>query len=147
MTDEDESNLPRELAPGLFWLGRCAHLFYRGELLHQYSSVYLVVGDKCSVLVEAGFPQDTDCIMGQIENLLRAGAPEPWHLFVTHGEVPYAGGIGRLLTRFPEADLCGGVADLHLAFPQFKHRIRPADPGDEIDLGNTKLVVQEAVFR
>ena len=38
--------LPRELAPGVFWLGQCMEQPWQGETLHNYNSVYLVRGDS-----------------------------------------------------------------------------------------------------
>jgi flavorubredoxin len=139
--------LPREIAPGVFWLGRCTRIAFQGQPLHQYASVYLVVGDRESAIVEAGFAQDTRVILEQLENLLRAGVPEPRHILVTHTETPHAGGVGDFLSRFPAARARGGVSDLHLAFPHLADRVQPMAPGDVIDLGGTQLSAVPAVFR
>jgi flavorubredoxin len=66
---------------------------------------------------------------------------------VTHSEPAHSGGTGHALAHFPNAIACGEVSDLHLIFPQFADRLRWCDPGDELDLGGTKIRVVEAVFR
>jgi flavorubredoxin len=139
--------LPREVAPGVHWLGGCLELEYQGEELHTYNSVYLVVGDRCSALVEAGAPQDVDVIEAQVESLLATGLPDLRYLFVTHTETPHSAGLGRLLARYPRTMACGDMSDLHLVFPEFADRLWQLDPGDEVDLGGTRLLVSEAVFR
>lgn len=148
MNDESVANpLPREIAPGVFWLGRCLVVPFEGRVLHGYNSVYLVTGEECSVLVEAGLTSDVPVIRAQIEPLLARGVPPVKYIFVTHNEIPHAGGIGGLLEMFPDAVACGDVTDLHAVFPEFVDRIRPMDPGDWLDLGGTRLEVVEAVFR
>jgi flavorubredoxin len=139
--------LPRELAPGVHWLGGCLEIEYQGLKFHTYNSAYLVAGDECSALVEAGAPQDVEMIEDQLEALLADGAPELRYVFVTHTETPHSSGVGRLLARHPQAIACGDVSDLHLVFPEFADRLHQLDPGDEVDLGGTKLAVSEAVFR
>jgi len=139
--------LPRKLAPGVEWLGQCAELPYRGRILHNYQSVYLVIGEESSALVEQGMTSDIGVIESQLAALLTPDVPPLRHFFISHQEIPHCGGIGRLLHRYPEATACGNVNDLHLAFPEFADRARPLDPGDEIDLGGTTLKVVEAVFR
>lgn len=139
--------LPREIAPGVFWLGACLQQSYRGRLLHGYNSVFLVTGEDCSALVEGGHPQDLPEIESQLDELLGHGLPPLRYLFTTHTETPHSSGVGRLLAQFPETIACGDVEDLHLVFPQFEGRLQTMDPGDSLDLGGTKLVAVEAVFR
>lgn len=139
--------LPRELAPGLFWLGECLPVPFEDRVLHGYNSVFLVAGEDRSVLVEAGLTSDIPSIQRQIRGLLRRGVPDIEYLFITHNEIPHAGGIGRLHEQFPNAVVCGDVTDLHLVFPELADRVLPLDPGDSLDLGGTRLEVTEAVFR
>ena len=82
-----------------------------------------------------------------VDALIQAGAPEPKYLFLSHSEVPHAGGIGRFLSRFPDAIACGDVADLHLVFPEYANRFVQLNPGDTLPLGGTDFVVVEGVFR
>ncbi|WP_170320669.1 MBL fold metallo-hydrolase [Patulibacter medicamentivorans] len=143
----DHNPLPRELAPGVYWLGQCSMLEFGGRVLHQYASTFLVTGSRTSVLVEGGLTRDVPCILEQLEGLFAQGVPEPEYLFLTHTEIPHAGGIGRFLQRFPDAVACGEVRDLHLTFPQYAERFVAMDPGDVIDLGDSQFHVVEAVFR
>lgn len=138
--------MPREIAPGLFWMGECQEIAFRGRTLHSYNAVYLLVGDGRSILVDSGHPLGLHTTEGQIESLLEAGAPMPSHVFLTHTETPHAGGVGRLLDRFPELIACGDVTDLHLVFPQFADRLLPLNPGDSLDLGDSEFRVLEAVL-
>jgi flavorubredoxin len=140
--------LPIELAEGVFWLGECNVLPYQGGTLHGANSVFLVAGEKCSALVEAANSFHVPIVMDQIETLLaERDLPEIRYIFVTHPEVPHAGGIGHFLTRFENAIACGGVSDLHLIFPQFADRFHFSDPGDAFDLGGRELLTVEPVFR
>lgn len=84
--------LPREIAPGCFWLGECMEITFQGRRIHAYNSVYLLVGEDCSMLVEAGHPQSLQVVENQLEALLATGIPEPRYLFVTHTETPHAAG-------------------------------------------------------
>lgn len=139
--------LPREIAPGVHWIGECLHVTYQGRTLHGYNSVFLVCGATSSLLVEAGHPQDVHVVERQLDALLAAGAPPLRQIFVTHTETPHSAAVGRLLRRFPDAIACGNVEDLHLVFPELEGRLRPLEPGDELDLGGRRLVTVEAVFR
>ncbi|MGX6510993.1 MBL fold metallo-hydrolase [Rhodococcus sp. SJ-2] len=144
---KDSFGLPRELAPGVFWLGACNQLSYQGRLLHSYNSVYVVVGGTKSMIVEAGHPARLSVIEEQLEQLIARGVPEPSYVFLTHTETPHASGVGRLLHRFPGLVACGDIADLHLVFPQYVDRLISLDPGDSLDLGGSEFEVVEAVFR
>jgi flavorubredoxin len=138
--------LPRELAPGLFWLGQCMEQPWQGAILHNYNSVYLVRGEHSSLLVEAGHPQDLPVIEAQLEPLLAAGPPLRY-LFATHQETPHSSGIARLLHRHPQLQVCGDVRDYHLFFPGCEDRLCPLEVGASIDLGGTEIVIVEAVIR
>jgi flavorubredoxin len=139
--------LPREIVPGVFWMGNCLHLSYRGQQLHSYNSSYLVTGEECSALVEAGHPLDLAILEAQLDGLLAAGLPPLRYAFVTHHETPHAAGLGRILEHYPDVEAIGGTQDLHLVFPQYADRIRLTDPGDSVDLGGTELRTVEAVIR
>ena len=139
--------LPREIAPGIFWLGKCVEIPFQGQILHSYNSVFLVVGEDASVTIEAGYPEEVEEVDGFIEAFLAQGVPEVKYCFVTHTETPHAGGVGRYLQRFPNATAIGDVSDLHLVFPEYKDRIRAANPGESFDLGGRRLSIVQAVFR
>lgn len=147
MTLQLDGPLPRELAPGVHWLGQCQSIPYHGRMLHSYSSAYLVIGEECSAMFDQGMTCDTAVIQSQLDSLLTPDTPPLRYLFISHHESPHTGGVGRFLERYPDTIACGDVDDLHLVFPEFAHRLRPLDPGDVIDLGNTELQIVEAIFR
>jgi flavorubredoxin len=138
--------LPREIVPGIFWLGQCLLQPWQGETLHNYNSAYLVRGERCSVLVEAGHPQDLAVIESQLEQLLADGPPLRY-LFSTHQETPHSAGIGRVLARYPEVEICGDVRDYHLFFPGLVDRLRPMAIGESIDIGGGELRIVESAIR
>src|SRR5580704_10683928 len=111
--------MPREIAPGVFWIGDCLAQRHKGKSYHGYNAAYLVA---------------------------RGVAPLKY-LFVTHQETPHCGGLGRILKNFPDALLVGDVSDYHLAFPQYEDRMRSMNEGDEIDLGGRTLMAVEPVIR
>jgi flavorubredoxin len=139
--------LPREIGPGVYWLGKCLTAEYEGRTLHLGQWCYLVVGDRHCALVEAGDTGFAEFILGQLEQLLARGLPDLRYVFVTHTEMAHAGGLGHLLDRFPDATVHGDVSDLHLVFPQFAERQHFAEPGERFDLGGTEIAVVESVFR
>jgi flavorubredoxin len=140
-----DNPLPRELAPGVFWLGQCMEQPWRGGVLHNYNSVYLVRGERHSMLIEAGHPQDLPAIEAQLESLLAAGGAPLRYLFPTHQETPHSSGIGRILHRHPEVEVCGDVRDYHLFFPEHADRFRPLGAGESLDLGGRRITIVEAV--
>jgi hypothetical protein len=49
--------LPREIAPGILWLGDC--MLWTGRVLeHSYTGVLLVSGSEHSLLIDTGHPKD-----------------------------------------------------------------------------------------
>jgi flavorubredoxin len=147
MSEASSNPLPREIAPGVFWLGKCLGLSYLGQELHSYNSVFLVAGEHSTALVEAGHPQDLAINEAQLQSLLAAGLPPLRYVFLTHHETPHAAGVGRILQRYPDARAVGGTMDLHLAFPQYADRFQILDPGESVDLGGTELLAVEGVIR
>ena len=139
--------MPREIAPGVFWIGDCLAQRHKGKVYHGYNAAFLVAGDDASILVETGHPKDFPVIERHLNALFARGVAPLKYLFVTHQETPHCGGLGRILKTFPDAILCGDVSDYHLAFPQYEHRMRWMKEGDEIDLGGRSLMAVEPVIR
>jgi flavorubredoxin len=146
---QEENPLPRELAPGVFWMGNCGATrnVYKGTVLHSYDSVYLVVGSECSAIVEGGDPKNLPYIEEQLDSLLTSDVPDVRYIFLTHQETPHSSGVGRFLQRFPASVACGNVNDYHLAFPQYADRFREVEIGESVDLGGRAIDVVEAPFR
>lgn len=138
--------LPRELAPGLWWLGASLELPHDGVLYHAYQSVFVVIGEHSSIAIEAGLPLDSHVIEAQLAEVL-TDAPPLRYLWTTHQETPHAGGIARLLERWPETELVSDVSDYHLYFPGLTQRMRQIDVGSSIDLGGRSFCIIEAIMR
>jgi flavorubredoxin len=141
--------LPRQLAPGVHWLGDCFIWPVRPghQQEHAYNATYLVQGGDRSLLVDTGHPNDWVQIQRQLDELEAAGMPPVEWIFVTHPEVTHAGNLGRLLARYPAARMCGDVRDHQLIFPAHTDRFTDVAVGDELDLGGRSFVIVEAVFR
>lgn len=138
--------LPREIAPDVYWLGECLEQRFRGVVYHGYNAAFLVIGDDASMLIETGHPKDFPHIERQMKELL-AGRPPLKYLFITHQETPHSGGLARVMSRYPEAVLCGDVSDYHYVIPQYVDRLRAMERGDIIDLGGRGFQVVEPVIR
>src|SRR5262249_4502877 len=132
--------MPREIAPGVFWIGDCPAQGTKRKVYHGCNAAYLVAGEDAWILVETGHPKDFPVIERHLAELFARGAPPLKYLFVTHQETPHCGGLGRILKAFPDALLVGDVSDYHLAFPQYEHRMRSMNAGDEIELGGRSLM-------
>ncbi|MGI9521933.1 MAG: MBL fold metallo-hydrolase [Hyphomicrobiaceae bacterium] len=142
------NKLPRELSPGVFWLGDCLEQHSQGKVYHGYNSAFLLVGSRASMLIETGHPKDFPIIALQLQEVLADKAAAPLkHLFLTHQETPHSGGLGRILEIYPEVTIHGDVADYHFAFPQYVERLRAMEVGDCIDLGNREFMAVEPVIR
>ena len=140
--------LPREIAPGIFWLGECLEQRSRGRVYHSYNAAYLVVGEHASLLVETGHPKDFLVIDHQIKGILSQPGRAPLrHLFLTHEETPHSGGLGRILRTWPDVTVHGDVSDYHLAFPEFESRLHWMREGDRLDLGGREFIAVEPVIR
>ena len=44
--------MPREVAPGVFWIGDCLAQRHKGKVYHGYNAAYLVAGNDASILVD-----------------------------------------------------------------------------------------------
>ena len=143
-----QSSLPREIAPGVFWLGDCLEQPFRGKIYHSYNAAYLITGSEASMLVETGHPKDFPLIEKQMSDVLsNSSAPPLKYLFITHQETPHSGGLGRLIRKYSDLTIHGDISDYHLAFPEYAERLRPMDVGDFIDLGGRKFLAAEPVIR
>jgi flavorubredoxin len=142
-----KNTLPRELAPGVFWLGDCLEQPFRGKVYHSYNSAFLIVGSEASMLIETAHPKDFPVLEQQMDKVLSNGAAPLKHLFITHQETPHSGGLGRVLRRYPDLTIHGDISDYHLAFPEYVHLLRPMEVGDTIDLGDRQFVAAEPVIR
>jgi flavorubredoxin len=139
--------LPREIAPGVFWLGKCLVGQYEGKTIHTYNSAYVVVGERHTALVETAIPGQLDDLVGQLDGLLGGGIPTPRYQFVTHAEMAHSSVVGRMLERYPDLTVHGDLSDLHLVFPESVDRQHMVEPGERFDLGGREIVAVEGAFR
>ena len=117
MLDKVPANrMPREIAPGVFWIGDCLAQRHKGKIYHGYNAAFLVAGETASCLVETGHPKDFPVIERHMNELFAKRVAPLKYLFVTHQETPHCGGLGRVLKTFPDAILCGDVSDYHQRF-------------------------------
>ncbi|MFC0407201.1 oxygen-binding di-iron domain-containing protein [Roseomonas elaeocarpi] len=141
------SALPREISPGLFWLGDCQVQRVRGKVYHGYNAAYLLIGGQASCLLETGAPKDFPLLKRQIDSVLDSSRPPLRHIFLSHQETPHAGGLSRLMDLFPEVTLHGDLSDYHLVVPEHAHRFHWMEAGHELDLGGRSLVTVDPVIR
>ena len=104
-------------------------------MVHSYHAVYVLSGADSSLIVDTGPPKDWGVVERHLDRVLADGIPPVRHLVPTHTESPHCGNLGRLMRKFPEAEVSGDVRDLHLFFPGCEARLRPRGVGDRIDLG------------
>ncbi len=138
--------LPRELAPGVTWIGNCIAVQHGPVWIHSNSALYVISGSKETLLYDTGHPKDWEVIEAQLDGLLAGGIAPVHHLFPSHVEPVHAGNLGRLMERFPDALVRGDVRDYHLVYPEFADRLVSAEVGDQIDLGGRTIEVMKAVF-
>ena len=65
--------MPREIAPGVFWIGDCLLQRHKGKVYHGYNAAFLVCGDNASILVETGHPKDFPVIERHLNELFAQG--------------------------------------------------------------------------
>ena len=147
MIMKNGNSLPREIAPGIFWLGDCLEQQHEGMTYHSYNAAFLLTGNESSILIETGHPKDFPEIERQMVEILSHDQPPLKHLFITHQETPHSGGLGRVLQNWPNITVHGDVADYHLAFPNHKSQLKNMEVGDKIDIGGRQLIAVEPVIR
>ena len=142
-----DNPLPREIAPGVFWLGICHEQHHKGKIYHSYNAAFLLIGSEGSMLVETGHQGDYPVVSRQVREILAEHGSELKYLFLSHQETPHAGGLGRLLEAYPEMTVHCDVSDYHLSYPEHAHRLRRMEVGDTVDLGDRQFIAVEPVVR
>src|SRR5215813_3453155 len=122
--------LPRELAPGLVWIGGCATR--PTDPTHVHHSNYLLLGDR-SLLVDTGFPGTWRQVDVHLDEEL-GGEPLDY-VFPTHSEVAHSGNLNKLLQKYPKLRVVGDMRDFWLYYPDHRDRLDQVRPDTEIDLG------------
>lgn len=140
------TGLPRELAPGIWWLGSCLESSAFEEPVHFHTSAYLVLGEDRTLLFDTGPSGAWDKIAADLAQVLQGRALD--YVVPSHPEIPHAGSLDRVLTAYPQAQVVGDVRDFHLYFPDYVDRMTAVPHGTEIDLGGGFVfVVLEALIR
>ena len=80
--------LPREIAPGVFWLGDCLEQEYEGRPYHSYNAAFLICGSEASMMIETGHPKDFPEIERQMIELLTADRAPLKYLFMPSTDKP-----------------------------------------------------------
>ena len=65
--------MPREIAPGVFWIGDCLAQRHKGKSYHGYNAAFVVAGETASCLVETGHPKDFPVIERHMNELFAQG--------------------------------------------------------------------------
>jgi hypothetical protein len=133
------AGLPREIAPGIYWLGDCLEVEYRGEIIHGHASAYLLMGARETLLVDTGHPIHWQRVEHDLAQVLGSRGLD-W-IVPTHAELPHAGNLHRLARRYPGSRVLGDVRDYHLFFPQLAGRFREWPKDQPLDLGGGYQVV------
>ena len=97
-----DNPLPREIAPGVFWLGICHEQHHQGKIYHSYNAAFLLIGSGGAMLIETGHQGDFPVVSRQVREILAQRGSTLKYLFLSHQETPHAGGLGRLLEAYPE---------------------------------------------
>lgn len=136
---------PREVVPGLIWTGGCLSYDFEGDQIHSHMCSYLLIGSERTLLVDTGHPAHWPTIEATLDRYLD-GRPLDY-VFPTHSEMPHAGSLERLLTKYPGLEVVGDVRDYHLFFPSVADRFRPYKVGESVSLGDREFVFVDAIWR
>lgn len=146
--------LPRQMFPGLTWLGSCLEVLPRiqqaylkdagDRILHAHQSFFLVAGTRATAIVDTGQPQHWPQLEAQLERAL--GGRSLDYVVPTHPEFVHFGLLPYWLDKYPGARALGDVRNFDLYFPEHEGRLETVRPGDEIDLGGRSLLIAEAII-
>jgi len=127
------TRLPREIAPGIHWLGACSQVEYEGHVLHGSASIFLILGADQVLLLDTGRPGDWVVIEKALDLTLQ-GRQINW-IVPTHPELPHCGNLGRLLDKYPAARAIGDMRDYHVYFPNHASRLETWPKDKPVQLG------------
>lgn len=136
---------PREIAPGIFWLGACGTNAEGQTPYHVHLAQFLIVGDDATLLVDCGMPGSWETIRAHIDEALNGRKLD--YVMPTHPEVPHVGCLPYLMDTYEGSRVIGDMTDFHLYYPQLADRLINVAAGDELDLGGKVVVFLEALIR
>jgi len=147
-------SLPREIFPGLTWLGSCLEVLPRiqaaylkdagNRILHAHQSFFLVAGTQATAIVDTGQPQHWPALEKQLDEALAGRTLD--YVFPTHPEFVHFGLLPYWLRKFPAARAVGDMRNFDLYFPDLADRFDTVRAGDSIDLGGRSLLIVEAII-
>jgi hypothetical protein len=73
--------MPREIAPGVFWIGDCLVQRHKGKIYHGYNAAFLVAGNSASCMFETCHQKDFTFFVLQMIELFASGVPRIKCLF------------------------------------------------------------------
>lgn len=139
------TDLPREVAPGVTWMGACLTFQLPDKQIHGHNSTYLVQGTERAVMVDTGSPSNWNELERVLDERLD-GRPLDY-VFPSHPELPHTGNLPRLVAKYPDVKIVGDIRDYHLFFPTVVDNLEPRVPGDRLDLGGgVEFVIADALI-
>jgi len=150
----ERPTLPREIFPGLTWLGSCLEVLPRiqqaylkdagNRILHAHQSFFLVTGSQATAIVDTGQPQHWPLIERQLESALNGRTLD--YVFPTHPEFVHFGLLPYWIAKYPKARVVGDLRNFELYFPDLVDHFDVVKAGDSIDLGGRSLLFVEAII-
>lgn len=124
----------REIADGVHWLGGCgSRVSPDGDVMHNSTSVFLIVGTAQTLLFDTGPQGHWDALEETLDDVL-GERPLDW-IVPSHPEVPHSACLPQLVAKYPDVLIAGEVRDYHLYYPALEERLRPLALHESIDLG------------
>lgn len=146
LPDVGGRGLPRQLGSGIWWVGSCLESSAFDEPVHFHTSAYLVLGTDKTLLFDTGPSGAWDKIEADLAQVLKGRRLD--YVVPSHPEIPHAGSLDRVLTKYPEAQVYGDLRDFHLYFPDYTDRMNHVPHGTELDLGGGYVfVILDAIIK
>ena len=142
----------RQIAERVFWLASCSDTgawggkwAHESQRRHVYTNAYLIVGNERTLLFESGHSAVWAGMLPVLEGLL--GSRPLDYVLPSHQELPHAGNLGRLATRWPALTVVGDVSDYLLYYPELRaEQLQQTPAGSVIDLGDVSVEVVAAIW-
>lgn len=140
-----EEGFPREIADGIWWINQCTGVRNSGKEFHFHMSMYLVIGEEKTLVVDTSIPSMYESIGPQLLEAL--GGRTLDYLFITHPEPPHSSGLTRLVEMFPDVKIVGDTREYHLYFPHVERNLEWHIAGEKLDLGGRTVTFLDAPMR
>ena len=140
-----EPTFPREIADKIYWINQCMGAGDVNNPFHLHLSLFLLKGDRYTMLVDTSMQALWPSIERQLDEAL-GGRPLDY-LFVTHPELPHSAALPLHLKKFPDMKVIGDIRDYHVFFPNDVHRFHHIEAGDTLDLGDLEVTFIEGFIK